>query len=375
MSALEDIPLHGRPGLKAGVISVFLASLSVLSVLCFHFPEYLTTPELRKGYNVDLLRLILAMSMAVAAACGAFAILRGEAKRLGALGVGLTLAAVWMGGANVEVGDFEQPAVSFGLDWLVLALLANTAVFVLIERMWPHDPDQLILRREWKLDLVYYVFNHLMITVMLLITTMFSGRLFGWAVNDHVQAAIRSQPAWLQFIEVLFAADFVQYWGHRMMHENKYLWNVHAVHHCPARMDWLSGSRIHFGEVLFTRCTVILPIYLLGFAPGAVNAYVVWVGIQGLLIHANTGLAFGPLRYVFTTPHFHHWHHSADAEAIDKNYAAHLPVLDMVFGTYIDNGDRWPERYGVVGKPLPHGFVAQHLYPFIAPPKGGTAPE
>jgi hypothetical protein len=23
----------------------------------------------------------------------------------------------------------------------------------------------------------------------------------------------------------------------------------------------------------------------------------------------------------------------------------------------------------VVGKPLPHGFLAQHLYPFIAPPK------
>jgi hypothetical protein len=24
---------------------------------------------------------------------------------------------------------------------------------------------------------------------------------------------------------------------------------------------------------------------------------------------------------------------------------------------------------GVVGKPLPRGFLAQHLYPFIAPPK------
>src|SRR4029453_13387500 len=58
-----------------------------------------------------------------------------------------------------------------------------------------------------------------------------------------------------------------------------------------------------------------------------------------------------------------------DAEAIDKNYAANLPVLDMLFGTYIDNRGRWPQRYGVVGKPLPHGFLAQHLYSFIAPPK------
>jgi sterol desaturase/sphingolipid hydroxylase (fatty acid hydroxylase superfamily) len=88
-----------------------------------------------------------------------------------------------------------------------------------------------------------------------------------------------------------------------------------------------------------------------------------------VLIHANTSLRFGPLRYVFATPHFHHWHHSADADAIDKNYAASLPVLDMLFGTYADHPDRWPERYGVVGKPLPTGFLAQHLYPFVAPPR------
>ena len=57
----------------------------------------------------------------------------------------------------------------------------------------------------------------------------------------------------MQFIEVLFAADFTQYWGHRMMHENKRLWNFHAVHHCPAEMDWLSGSRILPGLKLPSR--------------------------------------------------------------------------------------------------------------------------
>lgn len=370
MGAFEDVSLSSRKGLSAGVAGVFLGLLSVLAVLCFHFPEYLTTPKLRAAYDVALLRRVLGGAMAVAIALGAYAVMRGGAKRIGLAAIGLVLVAWWMGGTSVEVDDFAQPVVSFGLDWLVLALLANTLVFVFVERAFPLRRDQLILREEWKLDLVYYVFNHLMITVILLVTTYFSEELFSFAVHDGVRAAVRSQPVWLQFLEALFAADFVQYWGHRLMHENRFLWNVHAVHHCPARMDWLSGSRIHFGEVLFTRCTVILPIYLLGFDTNAVNGYVVWVGIQGLLIHANTSLAFGPLRYLVTTPHFHHWHHSADAEAIDRNYAAHLPLLDMLFGTYLDNGDRWPSQYGVVGKPLPRGFLAQHLYPFIAPPKG-----
>ena len=361
-------PMRFGEGRISGAIAVFLGACSLLAVLCFHFPEYLTTPELRATYDVALLRNLLRAGMLAAVVAGSIAVAFGRSKR-GFLGIALALAAQWLGGANVEVGAFEQPVISFGLDWLVLALLANTLLFVAIEQLWPLRRDQHTFRSEWKLDMTYYVFNHLMVSVILLVTTMFSERLFGWAVNDTVQGWVRAQPVWLQAIEVLFVADLAQYWGHRAMHEHPRLWNFHAVHHCPAEMDWLSGSRIHFLEVLFTRSTVITPIYLLGFDPIAINFYVIWVGIQGVLIHSNTSLSFGPLRYLFTTPHFHHWHHAADAEAIDRNYAANLPVLDMIFGTYVDNGGRWPQRYGVVGKPLPRGFVAQHLYPFIAPPK------
>ena len=74
--------------------------------------------------------------------------------RLGFLGMAQTLAAQWLCGENVYDDDFETPAISFGLDWLVLALLANTSFFVFIERVWPHDPDQKTLRAAWRLDLV-----------------------------------------------------------------------------------------------------------------------------------------------------------------------------------------------------------------------------
>ncbi len=365
----ENINLKFGEGRISGVVSIFLGVLSILAVLCFHFPEYLTTPELRAAYPVDILRDVLRIGMILGYVFGGLSVFLSRSKRLGLLGIAATLIAQWLGGANVYVDDFEAPAVSFGFDWLVLALLANTLIFVFIERVWPHNREQKTFRPEWRLDLIYYVFNHLMVSVILLATTAFSQGLFGWAVQVDLQALIRSQPAWLQFVEVLFVADFTQYWGHRMMHEVPILWNFHAVHHCPARMDWLSGSRLHFLEVLFTRSTVILPIYLLGFDESAINAYVVWVGIQGVLIHSNTSIPFGPLEYLFATPRFHHWHHSADEEAIDRNYAANLPVLDMIFGTYLRNPGRWPDTYGVVGKPPPHGFIAQHLYPFITPPK------
>ncbi|MEZ4278717.1 MAG: sterol desaturase family protein [Myxococcota bacterium] len=367
-------PLRLGEGRISGLLGVFLGTLSILAVLCFHFPEWLTTPELRAAYPVGALRQVLLAGMLLAALFGALSLLLSPSSRLGFAGIALALAAEWMGGAHVEVDAFDAPFVSFGFDWLVLALLANSLVFVFIERLWPLRPSQPTLRREWRLDLAYYAFNHVTVGIVLLTTTFFSETLFGWAVHDGLQTLVRAQPLPLQIVEVLFVADLTQYAGHRLMHETPWLWRFHAVHHCPEEMDWLAGSRMHFAEVLLIRSLVITPIYLMGFAEAAVNAYVVWVGIQSVLIHSNVRIRFGWLEHVFVTPHFHHWHHAADAEAIDRNYAASLPILDRLFGTYASPRDRWPERYGVVGKPLPQGFFGQLLYPFMKGRAGASAP-
>ncbi len=37
---------------------------------------------------------------------------------------------------------------------------------------------------------------------------------------------------------------------------------------------------------------------------------------------------------LIVTPRFHHWHHGAEAAALDKNFAVHLPWIDRLFGTY-----------------------------------------
>ena len=328
-------------GRISGALSVLLGASSCIAVLCFHFPEYLTTPELRRVYPIEILRGTLLAGMLAAALLGGMSIWLSRSPRLGFLGMALALLAEWMGGAHVELDSFEEPLVSFGFDWLVIALLANSAIFIFIERAWPHRPEQLTFRPEWRLDLVYYAFNHVMVGTVLLVTTAFSEGLFGWAVHDGLQLAVRQQPLPMQLLEVLIVADLFQYAGHRAMHELPTLWKFHAVHHCPVAMDWLAGSRMHFLEVLFVRSTVLLPIFLLGFDEAAINGYVIWVGIQSVLIHANTGITFGPLEGWLASPRFHHWHHAADAEAIDRNYAAHLPAIDRVFGTFLDSGSRW----------------------------------
>jgi lathosterol oxidase len=191
--------------------------------------------------------------------------------------------------------------------------------------------------------------------------------LFAWAVSGDVQRAIASQPLVAQFVEILVLTDFVQYWVHRAFHQVPMLWRFHRIHHSADVMDWLAGSRLHLVDVAVTRGLTYVPIYVLGFAETALVAYVAFVSIQATFIHANVRFNFGVLRWVMATPQFHHWHHGADREAVDKNFAVHLPLLDRLFGTCYLPGDRWPSSYGLAGgRRVPTGYVRQFIDPFMS---------
>jgi len=89
--------------------------------------------------------------------------------------------------------------------------------------------------------------------------------------------------------------------------------------------------------------------------------------VQAVAIHANMKINFGPLRYVFATPQFHHCHHSKDRQYMDANYAVHLPLIDMLFGIYKCPKGEWPAEYGIVSGEPPAGFWKQVLHPFRSP--------
>ena len=51
---------------------------------------------------------------------------------------------------------------------------------------------------------------------------------------------------------------------------------------------------------------------------------------------------------------------------MDVNYAIHLPLVDMLMGTFKrPPAGEWPEEYGVMKlETVPVGFVAQATMPF-----------
>ncbi|WP_266183038.1 sterol desaturase family protein [Dyella humicola] len=362
-----------KPGLGkiSSVVALSLGFLSLLGVLAFHFPEYLTTPDLRHKYSVDTLRQLLLVALLVAGGMSLANIILGRMRRLSMVAFALVIVATVLGGSRVPVGDFPDHTPYIGLDWFILDLLGSTLVFVVIEKLFPLYKGQSLFRKEWQTDLKHFAVNHFIVGLALLVVNFLLHHLFGWLVRSDFQQFVQHIRFVPQLLLCVLVADLAQYWAHRAYHEVPFLWRFHAVHHSVKTMDWLAGSRQHMFELIATRVCVLAPLYILGFSEAVMNAYIIVVGFQAVFNHANVHLRWGPLKYVIVTPNFHHWHHASDDEAIDRNYAAHYAFLDYLFGTAVKSPKKFPERYGVVGDYMPDGFVRQQLFPF----RGSTKPR
>jgi lathosterol oxidase len=359
-------PTHFGSGWISGVLSAFLGAAGLGAVLCFHYPALLTVPELRTLYPIPYVRALLHVVLVSAFLLGVLSVCLRHSKVLGMAGIGLTLVAALLGGSRVPVEGELTEGPFLGLDWFLLNLIAYSAVFIPLERLFALRPEQPIFRRGWRTDLTYFFVSSLLVQVTTLVTMRPAMVFFRWAAHPPLQAWVTGLPFALQFLGILVLTDLTQYWVHRLFHTVPALWRIHAVHHSAEAMDWLAGSRLHLVDAAVTRGLTYVPIYILGFAEAPLFTYVAFVTIQATFIHANVRLDFGPLCWLLATPQFHHWHHGAEREAVDKNFAVHLPVLDWLFGTYYLPRGRWPASYGLAGgDPVPTGYLRQLLYPFL----------
>lgn len=360
-----DGELTPGQGTITTALALSLGFLSFLGVLAFLFPEYLTTPELRRAYNVDWCRALLFSGLLVSGMLSLFNIVFNRRRNVNVLAFAFVLVTIALGGAKVPVGDFPDHTPYLGFDWLILDLLGSTTVFVILEKLFPLYRNQPIFRKEWQTDLIHFGVNHLLVGLMLLIVNYFVHRAQVIVVGEEgLQQFISSMHFIPQLLLCLLVADLAEYAVHRAYHEVPWLWKVHSVHHSVNTLDWLAGSRLHMLEIIVTRIAVLTPLFLLGFDKSVVDMYIVIVGFQAVFNHANVHIPWGPLKYLIVTPDFHHWHHSSEQVAIDKNYAAHFAFIDYLFGTAVKTDRQFPATYGVVGSKIPEGYLSQQAYPF-----------
>jgi hypothetical protein len=235
-------------GMVSGVIALGLAILCLLGVLAFHFPEYLTTPQLRKSYNVETMRQLLLGALVLSGSISLFNIIRGRARWL-ALGAFVLIAlSLMLGGHKVPVNDFADNTPYIGLDWFILDLLGSTLIFIFIEKLFALRKEQPVFRAEWQTDFHHFIVNHMVVGFVLLATNLLVHRLFGWAAKDGIQAWVQGLPFLAALLLIVLVADVVQYWTHRAYHEVPTLWRLHgrlAPAHCRIDHDAHPGVGTH----------------------------------------------------------------------------------------------------------------------------------
>ncbi|WP_211232086.1 sterol desaturase family protein [Pseudoduganella violaceinigra] len=257
---------------------------------------------------------------------------------------------------------------------LVLWLCLLCAIFLPLERRFAVHQEEAGERQRWP-DLFYYFANSLLPMLLLAVPMALAAQLSRSIVPAAVPTTLSALPLAARLLLALLVSDLCAYWAHRLAHRWPLLWRFHAVHHSPTHVYFLTNTRAHPVDLLFVRFCGLLPLYVLGLAGPSVAgsatpvAVILLGSVWGFFIHSNIRVRLGPLEWLLSTPAFHHWHHTRH-EHIDRNFAAMLPLLDRIFGTYY-LPRTWPADYGT-DTPVASDLGGQLAAPF-APAAASTA--
>lgn len=245
-----------------------------------------------------------------------------------------------------------------------LFLFGAGAVLLVLERLLPLHPGQKSLRPGWKVDILHVFLSGTLIRLGTTLTVLAASVFAISVVPASIRDAVRAQPDWLEFLELLVLSDLCFYAAHRMCHAVPLLWRFHAVHHSSEHLDWLATYRVHPVDQIFNATIIALPAIVLGFSPIPLLIYALIYRVHAPLLHSNLRFDIGPLGVLVTSPRFHHWHHADQVEAYDRNFAGQLSIIDRLFGTHHAPGERsLPTDYGVGGA-VPETYVGQLVQPF-----------
>jgi sterol desaturase/sphingolipid hydroxylase (fatty acid hydroxylase superfamily) len=240
-----------------------------------------------------------------------------------------------------------------------VVILSSALSFILLERLFPYDRGQKILRDGFWTDLIGYTLiqSYVLALVIRAIILWVDGQTGLSALH-----LLSGWPIWLQLGFFLVTHDFYIYSFHRLQHHSSMLWRIHEAHHSVRDVDWLAGSRSHALEILINQTIEFLPMTLLGASPDLPLIKGIVDAVWGMFIHSNIDFRFGRLGYVFNGPEMHRWHHAREIKEGGVNFSTKLAIWDWLFGT-AHLPDQKPTGYGL-DEPFPSGYLEQNLYAF-----------
>ena len=151
---------------------------------------------------------------------------------------------------------------------------------------------------------------------------------------------------------------------HRLSHIIPFLWQMHSFHHSAEAITFVTGARHHWFEHVLNGA--FFPFFAIVFhtPPEVVLAGNIIYVLPDGFAHLNVRFSLGYFVMWVNSPQYHRIHHSRQPEHFDKNFAALLPLWDIVFGTAWRPGrDEFPAT-GLPNGQKPRNVWEGIIWPF-----------
>lgn len=178
-------------------------------------------------------------------------------------------------------------------------------------------------------------------------------------------AVVEVSNSWLTWVIAFVVIDFAGYWNHRLSHRVNIFWNQHVIHHSSEDFNLACALRQSISNVVGYTAILLLPAALLGVEYSVIAVLAPLHLFGQFWYHTQHIGKLGFLEYILVTPSQHRVHHAINEQYIDKNLGQIFSVWDRLFGTFQEELDEVPPRYGVLKPAMtynPLWINFQHAY-------------
>ena len=173
---------------------------------------------------------------------------------------------------------------------------------------------------------------------------------------------------WWAWLLLCLLDDLSYYWFHRANHQVRVLWAGHVNHHSSRYLNFGTALRQGVGERIH-KYLFWLWLPLAGFDPAMVLIMLSVSLFYQFWIHTEAVRRLPRwIEWVFNTPSHHRVHHASNLRYLDRNHGGVLIVWDRLFGTFSEELESEPCRYGLTKNIETHNpwQVLMHEYLSIA---------
>jgi len=219
-----------------------------------------------------------------------------------------------------------------------LMMASVVALVLALERLWPASRTQ---RGEWASNALAFV----------LLSLCQEGLTAFWAtsetrlVNDLGGGLIdlRGLHWFAGGLIYMLAMDLGEYLFHRAQHAFPWMWAMHSLHHSDRGLNVTTTVRHFWFEPAIKSVTIWLAVALAFKVTPPMLVMYFAATFANFFTHANLRVGFGPLSWLWNSPQYHRLHHSNDPQYYNANFAALLPIYDLLTGAYRRPGkDEFP---------------------------------